>query len=127
MQINSNRPKYGQIWMCYIHASEGSIQNGYRPVFVLSNNKNNTYAPTVNVIPLTSKMNKRNLPVHVELWNYKQYGLERPSTLLVEQMTTVSVDNLDRCIGEIKDTNTLRQIINAMSIQFPILQMLVAV
>jgi mRNA interferase MazF len=127
MQMSSNRPKYGQIWMCYIHASEGSIQSGYRPVFVLSNNKNNTYAPTVNVIPMTSKMNKRKLPVHVELWDYEQYGLERPSTLLVEQTTTVSVDDLGKCIGAITDKATLEKIIDAMSVQFPILQMLVAI
>lgn len=122
-----NRPKHGQIWMCHIHASEGSIQNGYRPVFVLSNNKNNTYAPTVNVIPLTSKMNKRKLPVHVELWDFEQYGLQKPSTLLIEQMTTVAIVDLDVCIGEITDPETLRKITGAMSVQFPILQMLVAV
>lgn len=123
MLNNLNRPKYGQIWMCHIRSEEGSIQNGYRPVFILSNNKNNTYAPTVNIIPLTSKMNKRRLPVHVEIWNYKKYGLQVPSTMLVEQIMTVTMDSLDRYIGAIDDEEILNDICKAMCIQFPIFQL----
>ena len=106
--------------MCNLHA-EGSIQRGYRPVFVISNNQNNTYSPTINVIPLTSKMNKKQLPMHVEIWDYQKYGLRAPSTLLVEQISTVTIDNLTKRIGAISDTYTLNVIYRAMSIQFPIL------
>lgn len=118
---NFSRPKCGEIWMCNLPYLGGSVQNGYRPVFILSNDKNNTYSPTINVIPLTTKMNKRNLPVHVELWNYRQYGLKAPSTMLVEQIMSISVQNFDRCVGEIKDKETLNLIWKAIGIQFPIL------
>ena len=30
-----NRPKCGEIWMCNLNVKDGSIQNGYRPVFIL--------------------------------------------------------------------------------------------
>lgn len=117
----SKNPRCGEIWMCHLNSKEGSVQSGYRPVFILSNDKNNLYCTTLNVIPLTSKMNKRKLPIHVELWSYKQYGLKTPSTLLIEQITTITVECLDRCVGKVNDRETLCNISNAISVQFPIL------
>ena len=115
-------PKCGEIWMCQITIKSSSVQTGYRPVFILSNDKNNTYAPTLNVIPLTTKMNKRNLPIHVELWDYGQYGLRQPSTLLIEQITTIPIESLEKCVGVIENEELLNAIWEAMLIQFPILQ-----
>ncbi len=116
-------PRCGEIWMCNLTVKEGSIQSGYRPVFILSNDKNNTYSTTLNIIPITSKMNKRKLPVHVELWSYQEYGLNSPSTMLVEQIMTISVEHLDKCIGKVSDSETLCDISRAMAIQFPVLSM----
>lgn len=107
------RPRCGEVWMCNL--------NGYRPVFILSNDKNNIYSTTLNVIPITSKMNKKKLPVHVELWSYQRYGLKTPSTMLVEQIMTIPLGHLDKCIGKINDSETLENIKNAIAIQFPIL------
>jgi mRNA interferase MazF len=107
--------------MCNLSESEGSIQSGYRPVFIVSNDKNNTYSPTINIIPITTKMNKRKLPVHVELWNYQRYGLKAPSTLMVEQTTTVALSSLDKYIGKILDKNVLGDISRAMRVQFPVI------
>ena len=117
------RPKCGEIWMCDLRDKEGSIQSGYRPVFILSNNKNNAYSSTLNIIPITSKINKRKLPVHVELWNYRECGLKMPSTLLIEQIMTVPIDYLDRCIGKIADNDILYDVCRAIEIQFPIMQL----
>ena len=114
-------PRCFDIWMCNMANSEGSVQGGYRPALVLSNDRNNTYSPTVNVIPITSKMNKRNLPIHVEIWNYSRFGLKTPSTLMVEQIRTIPIEALDKCIGRIDDKGLLNKIKNAMAIQFPIL------
>lgn len=119
--IEKSRPKCGEIWMCNLSDSEGSIQSGYRPVFIVSNDKNNTYSPTINIIPITTKMNKRKLPVHVELWNYQRYGLKAPSTLMVEQTTTVALSSLDKYIGKILDKNVLGDISRAMRVQFPVI------
>lgn len=117
------KPHCGEIWMCYLTNKEGSVQGGYRPVFILSNDKNNTYSTTLNIIPITSKMNKRKLPVHVELWSYQQYGLRTPSTMLVEQIMTVNSECLDKRIGCVSDNETLGSIRMAMSVQFPVLAM----
>lgn len=118
------RPKCGEIWMCNLSVKDGSIQSGYRPVFILSNNKNNTYSPTLNIIPITSKMNKRKLPIHVELWKYKEYGLTMPSTMLIEQIMTIPMDYLDKRVGMITDDDILNNVCRAMEIQFPIMRLL---
>lgn len=116
-----SRPRCGEIWMCNLSENEGSIQSGYRPVFILSNDKNNTYSTTINIIPITTKMNKRKLPVHVELWDYQKYGLKAPSTMMVEQTTTVAISSLDKYIGKIFDKNILGDISRAIRIQFPVI------
>ena len=116
----SVRPRFGEIWMCNLTNKDGSVQSGYRPVFILSNDKNNTYSTTLNVIPITSKMNKRNLPVHVELRDYQKCGLKVPSTMMVEQTTTIGIDCLDRKIGTINDSKILTEIGRAILIQFPV-------
>lgn len=115
------RPRFGEIWMCHLSPKEGSVQSGYRPVFILSNDMNNTYSTTLNIIPITSKMNKRKLPVHVELWNHQKYGLPVPSTMMVEQITTIDLVSLDKKVGAVRDSSTLSNIKKAISVQFPVL------
>ena len=115
--------KCGEIWMADLMEKSGSIQSGYRPVLIISNNKNNYYSTVVNAIPLTTKMNKRHLPCHVEIWNYKKYGLTAPSTLMVEQVTTIEKENLRYYMGEIKDVDMLMRICRAMQSQFPVIDM----
>lgn len=116
---NNYKPRFGEIWMAHLNEI-GSVQGGYRPVFIVSNDLNNEYSPTVNIIPLTSRVNKRNLPVHVYLGKYEAYGLKVPSTMLIEQIATVNVESLDRKIGCVSDAQTLLSIQNAMAIQFPV-------
>lgn len=119
--IENSRPRFGEIWMCHLSPKEGSVQSGYRPVFILSNDMNNTYSTTLNIIPITSKMNKRKLPVHVELWDHQKYGLPVPSTMMVEQITTINLVSLDKKVGMVRDSSTLSNIKKAINVQFPIL------
>ena len=120
MLTTNERPRCNEIWMCNLSKQEGSVQHGYRPVFVLSNYMNNTYSPTLNIIPITSRQSKKRLPVHVVLESYKDYGLSFPSTMLVEQIMTVSVENMDKKLGSVTDDETLKNISTAIAIQFPV-------
>ena len=115
-----DQPRCGEIWMCNLAYKDGSVQYGYRPVFILSNDKNNYHSPTLNIIPITSKVRKNKLPVHVELQDYKKSGLQVPSVMFVEQIMTVSKTHLDYCIGKIMDGSVLSNISRAIQIQFPI-------
>lgn len=68
---------------------EGSVQSGIRPCCVISNNLCNKFSPVVTVVPLTSKICKKNIPTHVKL-NKKQTKLKTDSVALVEQLITVN-------------------------------------
>lgn len=90
----------------------GSVQGGERVVLIYSNNLNNTFSPTVNVIPLTSKM--KELCVHVVI---KGFGLKKTSMALLEQITTIDKRQLDSYIGTV-DECCLKEIDKAADIQF---------
>lgn len=116
-----DKPRCGEIWMCDLGDNKGnSVQCGRRPVYVISNDKNNEYSPNVNVLPITSKSNKRSLPVHVELDDFKKYGLKTPSTIMAESSMTIPADSLEYKMGEITDKNTVMKICNAIIRQFEI-------
>lgn len=115
---NKENPRYGDIWMCCLEEGNGSVQGGYRPVYVASNDMNNMHSTTLNIIPITSK-SKKDLPIHVNLDCSEENGLTSQSTMLIEQIMTVSSSALRRKIGRITDGKTLQRISNAMSIQFP--------
>ena len=114
-------PRFLEIWMADLGDRGGSVQSGRRPVLIVSNDKNNVYSSVVNVMPMTTKMNKRNLPCHVELYNYERFGLNAPSTIMVEQLTILNKSNLIFKIGKINDPEVLNEIYKAMMIQFPVL------
>ena len=113
-------PHCGEIWTCHLGDNDPGVQSGYRPVLILSNDRNNLFSAAVNVAPLTTRMNKRRLPVHIELWDYEAYGLKAPSTILIEQTTTVNINRLDFRIGKISDENVLRNVWKAIETQFAI-------
>lgn len=116
--IKQNLPQCGEVWLCALrNSNKHSVQSGYRPVYILSNNYNNSHSTTVNVIPFTSK-HKNKLPIHVEV--EAMGGLKTASVMLVEQIMTIPISQLDRCIGKISDTQTIKNIREAIKIQFPI-------
>ncbi len=114
-------PKFLEIWMADLGEKSGSVQSGRRPVLIISNDKNNVYSSVVNIMPMTTKMNKRNLPCHVELYNYERFGLNAPSTIMVEQLTSIDKSSLLFRIGKIDDNEVLSEICRAMTAQFPVL------
>lgn len=85
----------GQIY--YINSRkgvDGSEQQQNRPAVIVSNDTNNLFSGTVEVVYLTTKP-KRNLPTHVSI-----SSSPKPSTALCEQVTTVSVNRVHNLLGE---------------------------
>ncbi|MFL1672544.1 type II toxin-antitoxin system PemK/MazF family toxin [Paenibacillus dendritiformis] len=82
-----------EIWMCEMRPGSGSEQVGTRPCIVLSNNIGNKYSPTVLVAPLTSSIAKTKIPTHVMVSSSNE-GLERDSTVLLEQIVTLNKSRL---------------------------------
>ena len=83
--------KYDVFYVDLGTTRNGSIQNGYRPCMVVGNNIGNKYAPILLVIPITTRK-KKILPTHVKV--NKEDGLPYNSTLLCEQIMTISKEQL---------------------------------
>ena len=103
------------IWLADIPAPEGShIQYGRRPVVIISNNLANAHSPVVTVIPLTSRLNKHQLPTHVYLTGQ---GLDRASIALCEQVMALDKTHLLRRMGIVHKAYDRMALRHALSIQ----------
>ena len=78
----------GDIFYADLNPVIGSEQGGIRPVLVVQNDVGNKYSPTVIIAAITSQIDKAKLPTHVELES-EEYGLEKDSVILLEQLRTI--------------------------------------
>lgn len=106
--------KRGDLYYADLSPVVGSEQGGVRPVLVLQNDIGNKYSPTVIVAAITSQINKAKIPTHIELSAY-EYGLERDSVILLEQIRTLDKLRLKEKIGFLTDYKML-QVERAMMI-----------
>jgi mRNA interferase MazF len=107
----------GDIYYADLLGSGKSVQCGYRPVIIVQNDIGNKYAPTVTVVPLTSKLNKgKDMPTHVPIFPDQSNGLERPSVALGEQITTISKTDLKTKTGSL-DTKIMLRVFKAVIAQ----------
>lgn len=75
---------------------EGSIQGSLRPAVVMSNDMNNHFCPTLNVVPLSTRFKGMHLPCHCVV-----ESASRPSVAYCEQVTTVARTMIDDIIGRV--------------------------
>ena len=102
MQLQRRQPiKRGEIYYYDFGFTEGSIQSGRRPVLILQADDFNEKAPTIIAAAITTVIKKRYLPSHVVLG--ENFGLQKPSMVLLEQISTVNKDKLEDYIGYIDD------------------------
>jgi mRNA interferase MazF len=96
----------GSIYMASLPVSDkhSSVQGGLRPVLIIQNDVGNAHAPTVQVIPLTSKI-KKELPIHTII---NSGGLLKESTALTEQIQTINKTTLRQYIGKVDDATMNR-------------------
>ena len=94
--------KRGDIFYADLSPVIGSEQGGIRPVLIIQNDIGNKYSPTVIVAAITSQINKAKLPTHIEI-NSDEYGLNKDSVILLEQIRTIDKRRLKDKIGYISD------------------------
>ena len=103
-----------EVWQANLPCRDNSsIQQGCRPIIIVSNDHANQHSPVVTVVPLTSKA-KKALPTHV---TFVIKGLTRVSTALCEQVTSIDKNVLSRCIGYVDDPSLRRALCHALSVQ----------
>ncbi|WP_195985359.1 type II toxin-antitoxin system PemK/MazF family toxin [Clostridium sp. D33t1_170424_F3] len=104
----------GELYYVEPYQTTGSEQRAGRPAIIVSNDMNNNYSGTVEVVYLTTQP-KNDLPTHVTI---RSTG--RLSTALCEQITSVSKDRLGERICELT-SDELRQIDIALSVSLAIM------
>ena len=108
--------KTGDIYYADLSPVVGSEQGDIRPVLVIQNDIGNKYSPTVIAAAITSQINKAKMPTHIEL-AAKDYGLNKDSVILLEQIRTIDKRRLREKIGRIDD-GLMASVNNALSISF---------
>lgn len=98
----------GEIYYHDFGVAEGSIQSGRRPVLVLQADNFNEHSPTVIVASITTVIKKRYLPSHIILG--ENFGLAKPSMVLLEQIQTVNKSSLTDYIGFVDDEKMWKRI-----------------
>jgi len=104
----------GDIFYADLNPVVGSEQGGIRPVLVVQNDVGNKYSPTVIVAAITSQIDKAKLPTHVELKS-ADYGLEKDSVILLEQLRTIDKRRLKEKITFL-DQDIMEKIDEALKI-----------
>ena len=104
----------GEIYLANLDPVVGSEQGGVRPVLIIQNDIGNKYSPTVIVAAITSQINKAKLPTHIEI-SAHEYGLNKDSVILLEQIRTIDKKRLREKIGCL-DKNMMLKVDNSLQI-----------
>ena len=114
-KVNTNLDiKRGYLYYADLSPVVGSEQGGDRPVLIIQNDIGNKYSPTVIVAAITSQINKAKLPTHIEI-SAHEYGLNKDSVILLEQIRTIDKKRLREKIGCL-DKNMMLKVDNSLQI-----------
>jgi len=116
--IRENRISRGEIYYVDLGEVLGSEQGGIRPMVVIQNDKGNHFSPTVIMAAMTSKT-KNDIPTHVEL-DTSGTGLEKFSTVLLEQVRTIDKKRLQKRAGKLKP-ECIEQVNHALKVSFDLI------
>ena len=112
-KVNTNLDiKRGYLYYADLSPVVGSEQGGVRPVLIIQNDIGNKYSPTVIVAAITSQINKAKLPTHIEI-SAHEYGLNKDSVILLEQIRTIDKKRLREKIGCL-DKNMMLKVDNSL-------------
>ena len=93
--------KWGDVvFVDFTDNARDSEQSGIRPAIIIQNDKGNEHSPTTIVASITSQ-EKRYLPTHVIVKPY-QSGLNKVSTILMEQIRTIDKSRIISKVGHIE-------------------------
>ena len=106
----------GDIFYADLSPVIGSEQGGIRPVVIVQNDVGNRHSPTVIAAAITSKVDKAKLPTHIEVVA-DNFGLEKDSVILLEQVRTIDKKRLKEKMGKI-DEKTMEKVNSAISVSF---------
>lgn len=109
--------KRGDIFYADLSPVVGSEQDGIRPVLIIQNDIGNKYSPTVIGVAITTK-SKTNIPTHISI-KAGEFGLEKDSIILVEQVRTLDKVRLKEKVGSL-DNKTMEKVKEALKLSLNI-------
>ena len=98
----------------------GSEQGKSRPVLVISDDEINNLLNIVNVIPITTRKQQRQVYPNEVLIPANSFGLSNESIVLCHQIRTIDKQRLSMMYGVIIDTKKQVEIIEALCFQLGI-------
>ena len=109
--------KWGDVvFVDFTDNSRDSEQSDIRPAIIIQNDKGNEHSPTTIVASITSQ-EKRYLPTHVVVKPY-QSGLNKVSTILMEQVRTIDKSRILSKVGHIEPDWLKEKIKKSLTISF---------
>lgn len=106
--------KRGDILLANLEPIKGSEQGGIRPVLVIQNDISNEYSPVTIIAAITSKVFEKEYPTNIFLLK-NDSGLEKDSTILLNQLRTIDKSRIIRKISFI-DKYIMRKVDLAIKI-----------
>lgn len=111
---NIQPPKRMDIWYAHLRENTGtSVQEGDRPVLVISNDVANRCSDVVTVLPMTSQIKKMYMPTHCIISDL----LDEDSVVLAEQITAIPKWRLRRKLCACEDAKMVADIETAVKVQ----------
>ena len=106
--------KRGDIFLANLEPVKGSEQGGIRPVLIIQNEISNKHSPVTIIAAITSKIFDKEFPTNV--FAYKEdTGLDKDSTILLNQIRTISNSRLTKKIGSL-DSFIMNKVDKALKI-----------
>lgn len=95
-----------------------NVQENFDRVFVVcSNDINNRFCPTVNILCVSSQIQKQNYPMHVLIKRNNYENIKQDSIILAEQIFTINKDNIKRVVGHLNKEDMM-ELNSAIALQF---------
>lgn len=113
---------FGDIVWVEFKSNGTHLQSGTRPAIIIQNNIGNKYSPVVQVVPITSRLNKKHLPTHVFL-PANVCGIPMDSIAQCEGSRPVDKRSIKGKISQL-NTEYITMIAKACMINMPLLAFL---
>lgn len=103
--------KKGNVYLVQLDNRNSHVQTGIRPCIVVQNNLGNIFSPNLIIVPITTKLKRKDMPVHVKINDYQM--------ALCECILTISKKQILSYLKTL-DARTMKLIDRALSISLEI-------
>ena len=110
--------KKGDVYLIDLKNTYANVQSGKRPCLVIQNDFGNEYSPTIIVVPITTKIKKTYMPVHVVIEKDSCSNKDR-EMILCECILTVSKEQIINHLRTF-DENIMQRVNKALEVSLGI-------